>query len=281
MCVSRSGELFVADPCFREPAGVFRKVCVLRASDGTYLRSFEWPAAADRNRSSPSFICLSPDEECLIVAEMDPGRHIRILRASDGALVRTLILDQGMNTPIIPAGICVSPDGELLYVSDDVGHNRVFLIRLADGSLVRTLGSRGHDAGQFDSPAGMSLSPSGELYVADRKKHRVQVFRTSDGAYVQMFGGDDTFDGNDTDRGRRSYPVDVVCSGEWLLVADEDHVHVRRASDGEHVKSIALPLPKSPNGFTHSHRACLSPIDHDRQLLVSDSTRGCIFVFTA
>jgi sugar lactone lactonase YvrE len=283
MCVSKSGDLFVADVGARR--GFRPGIRVLRASDGVHMRSYEWPVEDNDDDDDdddgcggstccPSFVCLSPDEEFVIAVEQTAGRHVRVVRAADCALIRSFpILDT-----ISPAGVCMSPDGRLLYISDDVNHHAVFVVRLDDGRLVRMIGSRGDGDGEFDSPTGMCLTPDGELmYVADRNNHRVQVIRTSDGEHVQTFGTAGIRNGS----GRFSYPQDVMVSGKWLLVAEygNHRVQVVSAANGAHETSIAMPTRPDQTRCDFLNRACLSPVGNG-QLLVSDSS-GCIVVYTA
>jgi DNA-binding beta-propeller fold protein YncE len=50
-------------------------------------------------------------------------------------------------------------------------------------------GSQGIDPGQFESPWGVALNASGNVYVADQGNDRIQVF-TSSGGYITQWGSD-------------------------------------------------------------------------------------------
>lgn len=63
--------------------------------------------------------------------------------------------------------------GVAVYVSDSLACQvKVY----ARGKLVLTLGGPGSQPGQFNFPAGLALSASGELFVVDQNNDRVEVF---------------------------------------------------------------------------------------------------------
>ena len=45
-----------------------------------------------------------------------------------------------------------------------------------DGTFLAKWGMLGSDDGQFSSPFGIAVDPSGKIYVADHVNDRVQVF---------------------------------------------------------------------------------------------------------
>ncbi len=45
-----------------------------------------------------------------------------------------------------------------------------------DGSYIRRIGTAGFEDGQFSDPLGIAVSPTGDVYVADSRNHRIQVF---------------------------------------------------------------------------------------------------------
>jgi sugar lactone lactonase YvrE len=88
-------------------------------------------------------------------------------------------------------GIAVDANG-LIYVGD-VDHNQIVVYSgnvpqgTFESTVVRTWGSPGSGPGQFNSPRGIALDPSGRVYVVDSGNHRVQVFNL-DGGYLTSFG---------------------------------------------------------------------------------------------
>jgi NHL repeat len=55
-----------------------------------------------------------------------------------------------------------------------------------NGDWVASWGSRGSGEGQFSTPHGIAISPSNEVFVADRGNNRIQVFDTS-GKFLRQF----------------------------------------------------------------------------------------------
>ena len=44
-----------------------------------------------------------------------------------------------------------------------------------NGTFLKVVGSAGNEILQFNSPVGIRVNDSGEVYVCDRKNHRIQV----------------------------------------------------------------------------------------------------------
>ena len=47
-----------------------------------------------------------------------------------------------------------------------------------DGVFVHCFGSKGSGHGQFSSPRGIAISPTGDIYISDRGNKRIQIFST-------------------------------------------------------------------------------------------------------
>ena len=65
--------------------------------------------------------------------------------------------------------------GNKLYVTDDCIHSVFHLKIYADFSLVARQGSSGSGLGQFYRPRQLSISPNGDVYIADQSNHRIQI----------------------------------------------------------------------------------------------------------
>lgn len=89
-----------------------------------------------------------------------------------------------------PTGIAVDRRRKLVYVTAGAAsassHHRVEVFSTA-GQHVRTIGTRGHDAGNFNFPANLAVSRDGSLYVVDMLNFRVQIF-DGEGKLLGMFG---------------------------------------------------------------------------------------------
>ena len=86
-----------------------------------------------------------------------------------------------------PTAVAVSRDGSF-YVSDGYKNTRVMKFS-ADGTFMFQWGTRGAGPGQFDLPHGIALDSAGDVYVADRENHRIQVFDLT-GHFLKQWSGD-------------------------------------------------------------------------------------------
>lgn len=82
-----------------------------------------------------------------------------------------------------PTGVAVATDGSF-YVSDGYGNSRVCKFSAA-GKYLFEWGTKGDRAGAFDIPHAIELDDRGNVYVADRENHRVQVF-DSNGKFTRQ-----------------------------------------------------------------------------------------------
>lgn len=95
------------------------------------------------------------------------------------------VLGRGDGEFLMPNDIRVDPATDRIYVVDSAAH--AVKIYLADGSLLSVFGGKGSGPGQFDFPAGIHVSPLGELFVTDQNNDRVQVFDLN-GSFLRCFG---------------------------------------------------------------------------------------------
>jgi streptogramin lyase len=106
-----------------------------------------------------------------------------------------------------PTGIAVDPAGNV-YVSDHPNH-RVQKFT-SDGQFLTKWGSAGAGDGQFSAPGnadvmGVAVGPTGDVYVADARNHRIQKFN-SDGGFLAKWGGPSAGSGN----GQFNFPQGVT-----------------------------------------------------------------------
>lgn len=83
-----------------------------------------------------------------------------------------------------PTDIAIAADGSF-YVSDGYGNNRIIKFS-ATGKYLFEWGKKGDKPGEFNLPHGLALDASGNVYVADRENHRVQVFSPT-GSFLKQF----------------------------------------------------------------------------------------------
>lgn len=109
-----------------------------------------------------------------LIPDAREGR-IRIL-SNEGALLRTI------GTPAALRGQLHSPNAVALFgdtvAVTDTGSNRLHLFRLT-GEWCGSVGWKGRERGQFDDPAAVAVNGRHEIFVLERRNHRVQVFNDS------------------------------------------------------------------------------------------------------
>ncbi len=158
-----------------------------------------------------------------------------------------------------PTDVCVGPNGDI-YVSDGYGQYYVHQWD-ARGAYIRSWGGRGSAPGQLIEPHGISVNLRGaepELYVADRRNHRIQVF-TMDGRHKRFM----------------EHNLDLPCSfyffGDEVYIPDldsrvtvldaQDRLVTHLGEDQQAYKQQGWPnLPKAyfrPDKFSSPHGVCV------------------------
>jgi DNA-binding beta-propeller fold protein YncE len=74
-----------------------------------------------------------------------------------------------------PTKVALDPKSGDLYISDGYGNARVHKYT-ADGRHLFSWGDYGTDPGEFNLPHSVCTDSQGEVYVADRENHRIQMF---------------------------------------------------------------------------------------------------------
>jgi peptidylamidoglycolate lyase len=82
-----------------------------------------------------------------------------------------------------PTGVAVAADGSF-YVSDGYGNSRVVKFS-PSGKYLFEWGRKGIDEEAFDIPHAIDLDDKGNVYVADRENHRIQIF-DSNGKFIKQ-----------------------------------------------------------------------------------------------
>jgi DNA-binding beta-propeller fold protein YncE len=133
-------------------------------------------------------IWMDPDENLYLA---DHQNHTVKKFTIDGKLLMTLgtegILAEEGKPFRSPTGVSVAPSGDI-YVSD--GYNNTHVHRFSpDGKLIMSWGEKGEGEGQFALPHGIFVYKDGNVYVADRENHRIQIF-TPDGKFINQWKSD-------------------------------------------------------------------------------------------
>jgi sugar lactone lactonase YvrE len=71
------------------------------------------------------------------------------------------------------------------FISDGYINSRVAKVD-KDGNWLKSWGERGKEPGQFNTPHSIATDAKGNVYVADRGNHRIQVF-DGDGKFLRQF----------------------------------------------------------------------------------------------
>ena len=115
----------------------------------------------------------------------DYGRHVVFKFSPQGKLLLTLgTLNQSgedAHTFYQPAGVAVAPTGHI-YVADGYGNSRIVKFS-PEGRFMKAWGRKGSKPGEFNLPHGIAVDAGGQVYVAERLNHRVQVF-DADGQFL-------------------------------------------------------------------------------------------------
>lgn len=127
------------------------------------------------------------------------------------------------------AGMALGPDG-LLYVSSPgalrfpgfptQGVDRVEKLDLT-GTSVGSFGANGTGPGQFTTPEGIAVDPSGAVYVVDYGNNRVQKF-TAAGAFVTQWGS------RGSGQGQFDDPGEIAVHQGHVFVADGGNHRVQK-----------------------------------------------------
>ena len=108
----------------------------------------------------------------------------------------------------LPTDVAVAADGSF-YVSDGYGNSRVVKFS-SSGKYLFEWGTPGKGQGEFDTPHGITLDESGNVFVADRENNRIQVF-DSQGAFIKELKNNESvaqLPSVTMDRGQNLFAID-------------------------------------------------------------------------
>ncbi len=171
-----------------------------------------------------------------------------------------------------PRDVVVALDGRV-FVSD-TGNKRI-VIYDANGSSITEFGEAGLQAGQFDEPVGLALSPDGLLFVADTWNQRIQSFLvTSDNVFQPLKTWDIVgWYGQSLD----NKPYLAVDSQGYVYATDPEGYRVLQfTSQGDFVRYWG-DLSTGPEGFSLVGGIAVDAADG---IWVSDAGNNRIMHFT-
>lgn len=225
----------------------------------------------------PKGFAFTPDNYMFLV-ESDQSR-IHILDREMNYLRRFKINFKDGDFLSFPEDIEYSPDRTFFIV--DSSNSRILKVS-TNGDVERQIKSESstglflndklEDTGNVNLklPSGITLSPRGELYIADTYNNRIVQLNLS-GDQVWSFG--DTGDSV----GRLSRPRDIAVDKEGLIYVTDDQSRVSVINKKKGVRKIIGTEGKGPGKF---NRPKGITIWHDKYLVVCDTNNKRIQFFT-
>jgi hypothetical protein len=174
-----------------EPKPEMRNCIVIVDGNGKLIESWtQWDKLFEGG-GGPHKIRISPYDPERHVWVVNDARHQIYEFTNDGKqLVRTLgEADVAGNDDKHfgrPQDIAWLPDGSLL-VADGLGNSRVAKFD-KNGVFIKSWGSRGNEPGQFGTARAIAVDAQNNVYVADPRNSRIQVF-DSDGNLKRQITG--------------------------------------------------------------------------------------------
>jgi DNA-binding beta-propeller fold protein YncE len=153
-----NGDLYVTD-------GYGNSRVVKFTSNGVFLKSWGRKGTGPSEFNTPHTVVV--DKKGLVYVGDRENNRIQIFDSEGTLLKQWTHLGS-------PWGLYLTPD-ETLYMCDGRSNNRVLKINL-DGQVLGAFGSPGKLPGQFIFAHNISVSPAGEIYVAEILNWRVQKF---------------------------------------------------------------------------------------------------------
>jgi C1A family cysteine protease/sugar lactone lactonase YvrE len=123
-----------------------------------------------------------------------------------------------------PTAIAVDTRNDVLFVTNWSNHVQKLTLTSTTGSLIAQWGSgvAGDGDGQFQSPGGIAVDGSGNVYVADTYNHRIQKF-TGNGDFLTKWGT------HGTGNGQFQFPHGIKIDGSGnVIVADTSNFRVQK-----------------------------------------------------
>jgi DNA-binding beta-propeller fold protein YncE len=152
--------------------------------EGTQLDSWGEHGSGESELNRPSGIIFDADGNLLVADTMN---H-RIQKFTvDGKFISSFgEKGSGDGQFDMPWGIGIDPDDGTIVVSD--WRNDRIQKFTSDGEYLFQFGTPGDARGELCRPAGVTVDKHGDIYVADRGNHRIQLFGQN-GNFVDVFTG--------------------------------------------------------------------------------------------
>ena len=206
----------------------------------------------------PNGVAIDENTDLIYVAE-GLGSHRVSIFSETGAFINTFS-HEGMRWP---HGIAIHRDN--LYVTDTI-ENAVFQFKFeADMRLVAKVGSWGSGMGQFNYPYGLSVSPNGDVFVADYNNRRIEIL--DDSLHFQRSITHETME----------HPRDVkLTPDEVFVLCDVSPCILVFSLAGEKIRSLVT----QGGGGMQIESAYFFCLDKKQNLLISDYRNSQVRIFS-
>ena len=155
------------------------------SKDGTKIDSWGEHGSGDGELDRPSGISFDVDGNLLVVDTMN--HRVQKFSATGVFLSTFGEFGDGDGQFNMPWGVAIDLDDGAIFISD--WRNDRIQKFSPDGEYISQFGTSGDGRGELNRPAGVAIDDHGDIYVADRGNHRVQLFNTA-GIFVDIFYGD-------------------------------------------------------------------------------------------
>ncbi|PKN94231.1 MAG: hypothetical protein CVU44_07470 [Chloroflexi bacterium HGW-Chloroflexi-6] len=139
-------------------------------------------------------------------------------------------------------------------------------------------GSAGQEPGQFNAPRSMAIAPSGDLYVADSRNHRIQQF-SPDGQVIRTWGTFSTLDNANAPGGTFNEPWGIAVGPDGSVYVSDtwNHRIQKFTANGEFISMWGV------FGLTDTPGALYGPrgvaVDSQGRVFVADTGNKRIVIY--
>lgn len=149
--------------------------------------------------------------------------------------------------------------------NDNKGHESGYAVHFC-------FGRRGPGRGEFNAPRGLALDSSGNIFVADSKNHRIQVFQQSDAKLLRTIGYRGNFDGE------FEGPCDLAIDADGnLIVVDEFHHCIQTFYPSGKYRSKLGARGTGDGRFMNPHGVAIS---REGDIIIADMGNHRIQIYT-
>jgi RHS repeat-associated protein len=211
-------------------------------SKGQFLRQFGATGSGNGQFISPRGVAIAPNGN-LFVADTG-NKRVQVFKPS-GEFVRKFG-SEGTGNGQFKAlqDLTVDAEGNVWTLEGGgfLGNNRVQKLS-AEGTYISQFGTAGSGNGQLQSPRGIALDATGNVWVADTANNRIQAFKPN-GEFIGKFGA--LGEAN----GQLKAPHDLAFDAEGnIWVDDTGNNRIQRfSSEGTYLSQLGAPGP-NPGQF--------------------------------